>query len=378
MAAPSQIPGHQQTAAVDSDGDAFPSGSSFYVNNLCSNGQQSLAFDFNSPGTTTHATRDAEDRKWIIQYNDEDRTKIALKSSSNGRYLAATGPGYGTKLWLAENLQWWYVYQGAQPRTFWLGTTQSADSFVHTWNCYGGEGAQVLLFTNLDANSGRFYGLPYASFEEFTSGLSWQLQPTPEHREWKAKQGQVNGATADTASSDKDAEAKLRHREADLEKREKGCQEKESDISKQSDALTARERESKKNEAEIEKQQKALSSREEKVEAAEKRLKQSKKSGSSDHLASLEEIDQLKEENAKLKEEAKSHLAEIESLKARPAQKSKPLQLPSSTGSALSNNGVSTISPPKKITPGGTIPSSFNSDLVKKFQTGKKSMKTLS
>lgn len=127
MAAPSDIPNHPLVQMLDYQGDPFPTGSSFYIKNLCSNFYQALAFKHSVPGAVTCTAQPDPDCKWLIQYENNDRSRIALKSARNGRYLAATSADCRASMGLSDQMVWWFVYQGGAPGTYWLSTSQTKD-----------------------------------------------------------------------------------------------------------------------------------------------------------------------------------------------------------------------------------------------------------
>ena len=110
MATPSDIPNHPLVEMVDYQGDAFPTGASYFIKNLCSNYYQTLAFNHNVPGAVTCTAQPDPDCKWLIQYENNDRSKIALKSARTGRYLAATSADCKAPLGLSAQMVWWFVF----------------------------------------------------------------------------------------------------------------------------------------------------------------------------------------------------------------------------------------------------------------------------
>ncbi|KAK5120361.1 hypothetical protein LTR85_006300 [Meristemomyces frigidus] len=429
MAAPSQIPGHPQTAVVDNEGDAFPSGSSFWLDNVCSDFKQSLAFDVNVPGASTWTGPQGNNigYRWTIEYSDGDRTKIALKNYRGG-YLAITDTRYASRMWLSNTPIWWYVYQGDRGHgstTFWLSSTQSPDAFLHTWDCNGNDGADVLLFTNRDPDSGNFYGSDYDRFEQFSTGLSWQLRPTPEHQQWKqnnrhAVRSNQQGVCCnncgqqcpsyrtamkefDVAKGQNDElaaeienmqasltgrEGELKRREQEIAAREKRCQEAESDVQKRISALAGRESDIAAKgksvvarETEAKKQQATLSAREEEARAAEQRVKNSEQSGPAEHLASQQESDKLAVENKRLRadvEAANKQTADLQRM-LQQQQRNPTSRLPPSFSLKTQKRDISLIPPPmmlpKQEGPAQSLQKGFNPDLLKRFEAGREAMK---
>jgi hypothetical protein len=227
MATPSDIPNHPLVQMLDYQGDPFPTGSSFYIKNLCSNFYQALAFDHSVPGAVTCTVQPDPDCKWLIQYENNDRSRIALKSARNGRYLAATSADCRAPMGLSDQMVWWFVYQGGAPGTYWLSTSQTKDCFLHTWNCEQNEGSLVASFTNRDRNPEwrDYYNAPYSMFEQWTTGMSWGLDPTPELMQWKEQQK----ASPQALSSQQDSDG-LKKREQELADREKQLQQREAEL----------------------------------------------------------------------------------------------------------------------------------------------------
>jgi hypothetical protein len=227
MATPSDIPDHPLVQMLDYQGDAFPSGSSYYIKNLCSNFYQALAFNHSVPGAVTCTAQPDPDCKWLIQYENDDRSRIALKSARNGRYLAATSADCRAPMGLSDQMVWWFVYQGGAPGTYWLSTSQTKDCFLHTWNCEKNEGSLVASFTNRDSNPNwrKFYNAPYSMFEQWTSGMSWGLDPTPELMQWKEQQK----ASPQAQSSQQDPD-EMKKREQELADKEKQLQQRETEL----------------------------------------------------------------------------------------------------------------------------------------------------
>lgn len=284
MAAPSQIPNHQQIEVVDSDGDAFPSACTFNLLNLCSNFSQALAFDFNINGARTFPPEKLNE--WIVEYGSSGRWQIALKHRASGRYLAATSPKWSSPMWLTDMPQLWHVYAGAQPNTFWLATLQSPDSFLHTWDQKNASGADVGLMTNRDPDAGTF-NVPYANFEETTTGMSWRLEGTHEYQMWK-----YGRKTAEMGQLKQD----LDKREQALAAREQQCQQDEARAKKAREDGNAQAQKTPGDQA-TKKKADELAAREAKVAAPEERVKQSKKAGPADVLKSEQEKKKLAEAN---------------------------------------------------------------------------------
>ncbi|KAK4550223.1 hypothetical protein LTR36_003190 [Oleoguttula mirabilis] len=436
MAAPSLIPNHPQAAVVDSEGDAFPSGSVFYLDNVCSGFQQSLAFDTNLPGTSTWTGRKGPNIgfRWTVEYSDGDRTKIALQNYHGG-YLAITGTQHASRLWLSNSIIWWYAYQSDHnPPTFWLSSSQSPDAFLHTWDCNGNDGADVLVFTNRDVNSGNTYGLDYERFDRISPGLSWQFRPSPEYLEWKQNNRQAvqpsqqrqpsqqgvccnecgqrcpsyqnamkeveaaKGQNDDLASKIANMQASLTGREEELTKREQGiaareqqCQATESDMHKRGSALTGRENDfaSKEKsvaarEEEAKKQEDIMSASREEVRAAEQRVKDSEQAGPADHLARQQESDKLAAENKQLRADLEAAKRQIAALRTQPQQSQQSQHgpsrtLPPSHTFKLSiRHGGQTLPPlmlVKQETPAQSLQKGYNPDLLERFEAGRKAMK---
>jgi len=412
MATRSDIPNHPLVQMLDYQGDPFPTGSSYYIKNLCSNFYQALAFNHNVPGAVTCTAQPDPDCKWLIQYENNDRSKIALKSARTGRYLAATSADCRAPMGLSDQMVWWFVYQGGAPGTYWLSTSQTKDCFLHTWNCEQNEGSLVASFTNRDRNPEwrDYYNAPYSMFEQWTTGMSWGLDPTPELMQWKEQQKASPQAQSSQQESDElgkreqelaDKEKQIQEREAELQRKAHDCSEREQMVAAKLQAMTAGEQNLKEREEafdkrsqDFEKSYDELKKREEAVQAAEERVKKSKKGGKADLLATQEEKDKLQadlkrvqgqlqsanEQVANLKQESQQHKqaqgSGRTSIKTgafafaiRPPQPNLPLKrLPD------------TKIPERKILdlkrPGQSLPSGYNPSMMKRFEAGKMAMST--
>lgn len=398
---PSNIPNHPRVQLLDWENDAFPTGSSYYIKNVCSSGNQALTFNHNVPGATTCPPRDVLDCKWFVQFDGNDRSKVALKDARTGKYLASSSPNCKAQMCLNEYPNWWYVYQGGVPGSYWLGTTQVEDGFLHTWDCYQGEGAYIGMFTNRDANSGTLYNMPYSEFEKWSYGMSWALDPTPELKKWKDEQKQAaNKAQNDAAATDE-----LRKREQAVAEKEKQAQQVEADVKQRSDDLAKREQELASKEQAIDEkvqsQSKAdeeLKKREEAVSAAEERIKKNKKGGKAEHLATQEEADSLKGETKDLQKELDAARSEIKQLRQQLHQAQNQQRAATGSGNRISMNGYKFPSirtpeakrperklperklPPQTLPgrekPSPSLPKGYNTDMLKRFEVGRKAMST--
>lgn len=398
MATPSDIPNHPLVQMLDYQGDPFPTGSSFYIKNLCSNFYQALAFNHSVPGAVTCTAQPDPDCKWLIQYENNDRSRIALKSARNGRYLAATSADCRAPMGLSDQMVWWFVYQGGAPGTYWLSTSQTKDCFLHTWNCEQNEGSLVASFTNRDRNPEwrDYYNAPYSMFEQWTTGMSWGLDPTPELIQWKEQQK----ASPQAQSSQQDS-PELKKREQELADKEKQLQQREAELQQKARDCDEREQNLKEKEAvfdkrsqDFEKSYDELKKREEAVQAAEERVKKSKKGGKADLLATQEEKDKLQadlksahdqlisanEQIAKLKQECRRH-------KQSQAQTRTPLKQGALVFSIRTPEPTvplkklpDTKTPERKTLdlkrPGQSLPSGYNRSMMKRFEAGRKAMST--
>ena len=381
---------------LDYQGDTFPSGSSYFIKNLCSNFHQALAFNHNVPGAVTCTAQPDPDCKWLIQHENNDRSRIALKSARNGRYLAATSVDCRAPLGLSDQMVWWFVYQGGAPGTYWLSTSQTKDCFLHTWNCEQKEGALVASFTNRDRNPEwrDYYNAPYSMFEQWTAGMSWGLDPTPELMQWKEQQK----ASPQTQSSRQDSdglrkrEQELADKEAGLEGREAELQQKARDSDKRELDLREREEAFGKKSQDFETSYDELKKREEAVRAAEERVRKSKKGGKADLLATQEEkdnaqaelksvqgqLDSANEQIAKLKQEGQQH-RQSQAL-ARTPMKTGALvfSIRSPEPTTPSKKLPETKTPARKKLdlkrPGQSLPSGYNTRMMERFEAGRKAM----
>jgi hypothetical protein len=410
MANPSEIPNHPLVQMLDYQGDAFPTGSSFYIKNLCSNFYQALAFNHNAPGAFTCTAQPDPDCKWLIQYENNDRSKIALKSARTGRYLAATSADCRAPMGLSDQMVWWYVYQGGAPGTYWLSTSQTKDCFLHTWNCEQNEGSLVASFTNRDRNPEwrDYYNAPYSMFEQWTTGMSWGLDPTPELMQWKEQQ-----KISPQASSQKESD-ELKKREQELADREKQVQEREAELQRKAhdcskreqmvaaklqtmgtgeQSLKEREEAFDKRSQDFEKSYDELKKREEAVQAAEERVKKSKKGGKADLLAAQEEKDKLQADLKSVQDQLESANEQVAKLKQESQQykQAQSSQTPAKTGAfAFAIRSPESILPSKKLPeprtperrtldlkrPGQNLPIGYNPSMMKRFEAGKTAMST--
>jgi len=402
MARPSQIARHPRAALVDIDGDTFPSGSSFHLTNICSDGHQSLSFNVNRAAAYTHFTQDTKDRKWIIEYAGHQATTVAIRSCDNNKYLAPLSEQYGSRLSLVDDRQLWYVYQGARSRSFWLSSQHGSDRFLHTWNCSGDDSTDVCIFTNRDPESGPYYGLGYDEFEQFSTGLSWCLEPTPEHREWKQANGlprrrrsaqdpgidraqqEVEKGHAENQSQRAELEAlrrSLDKRERDLkqkeerahtraqqaDRRQSSLQDQEADVAAQQSSLKEkesgmhdREKELIAKEADLSQRQRSLERREEKQKIAESRLKAARNSRPAGHLALQLELDGMKGEYADVKKQLEEKNDKVKALESQLSQASTAqANYHAESWSTFRGLGFS-IAPPQRLLPPRIMPERVN------------------
>lgn len=412
MASPSNIPNHPLVQMLDREGDPFPTGSSYFIKNQCSDFQQTLSFSHQIPGATTLSARDEPDCKWWIQYENNDRSRIALKNARTGGYLAVSGTNCKASMYLSEQPTWWYVYAGSSAGTYWLGTSQSPDGFLHTWDCYQGNGAYVGMFTNRDGNWGSFYNMPYSGFEEWGSGMSWGLEPTPELRQWKeqqkanapSQQQQTGGACCGNCGQEcPDVQKAVNEVQNASVEKEDELAKREEKVKAVEDALKEKEQANDDKSKDLEKSEEELKKREEAARAAGERIKKSKKGGKAEHLASQEENDKLKEENQTLQGEIQAARDEMEKLRQQLQQAQQEQQhqaRPSDSGrqSLLNGYKAPTIRKPEikrpgqqlpaakrpgqtlpgNRKPGQNLPSGYSSDLMKRFEVGKQAMATRS
>lgn len=408
MASPSDIPNHPLVQMVDYQGDAFPTGSSYFIKNLCSNFYQTLAFNQNIPGAVTCTAQPDPNCKWLIQYENNDRSRVAFKSAATGRYLAVTSPDFKAAIGLSDQMTFWWVHQGFAPGTYWLSTTQSKDCFLHTWNCQKDEGSLVASFTNRDPKTTSFYNQPYSMFEDWGAGMSWGLDPTPELMQWKEQQK----ATPDGQQSKQDdAEVKKREqaaaeKERQLQEREADLKQKTAEMSQREQELAAKEKDATTGEATLKEKEQAfeksydeLKKKEETVRAAEERVKKTKKGGKADHLATQEEKDKLQEETKDLSAELEASRKEIAQLKEQLQKAQQQKQVSGGSRQGASSNPFdlkfSIKSPevkrpsqklperkaierkvPKTEKPGQNLPSGYNAGMLQRFEVGKKAMST--
>ena len=396
MVTPSDIPNHPLVQMLDYQGDAFPSGSSYYIKNLCSNFHQALAFNHSVPGAVTCTAQPDPDCKWLIQYENNDRSRIALKSARNGRYLAATSADCRAPMGLSDQMVWWFVYQGGAPGTYWLSTSQTKDCFLHTWNCEQNEGSLVASFTNRDRNPEwrDYYNAPYSMFEQWTTGMSWGLDPTPELMQWKEQQKASPQAQSSQEDSDglKKREQELADKERQLQQRDAELQQKAHDRDERDRNLKDKEEAFDKRSQDFEKSYDELKKREEAVQAAEERVKKSKKGGKADLLATQEEKDKLQTDLKNAQDQLRSANEQIAKLKQETQQhKQAPSQAPVKTGALVfSIRSPEPLTPSKKLPdtktperktlnvkrPGQSLPSGYNTGMMKRFEAGRKAMST--
>lgn len=398
MATPSDIPNHPLVQMLDYQGDPFPTGSSFHIKNLCSNFYQGLAFNHSVPGAVTCTAQPDPDCKWLIQYENNDRSRIALKSARNGRYLAATSADCRAPMGLSDQMVWWFVYQGGAPGTYWLSTSQTKDCFLHTWNCEQNEGSLVASFTNRDRNPEwrDYYNAPYSMFEQWTTGMSWGLDPTPELMQWKEQQKaspQAQSSQQDSPELKKreqelaDREKQLQQREAALQQKVHDCDEREQKLREKEDAFDKRSQD-------FEKSYDGLKKREEAVQAAEERVKKSKKGGKADLLATQEEKDKLQadlksahdqlmsanEQIATLKQECQQHKQSQATTRTPLKRGALVFSIRSPELTAPSKKVPETKIPERKTLdlkrPGQGLPSGYNTSMMKRFEAGRKAMST--
>ncbi|KAM0707886.1 hypothetical protein Q7P35_004535 [Cladosporium inversicolor] len=396
MATPSNIPNHPLVQMLDYQGDAFPSGSSYYIKNSCSNFSQALAFNHSVPGAVTCTAQPDPDCKWLIQYENNDRSRVALKSARNGRYLAATSADCRAPMGLSDQMVWWFVYQGGAPGTYWLSTSQTKDCFLHTWNCEQNEGSLVASFTNRDRNPEwrDYYNAPYSMFEQWTTGMSWGLDPTPELMQWKEQQTASPQAQSSQQGSDE-----LRKREQELSDKEKQLQLREAELQQKAHDRDERERNLKdkeeafeKRSREFEKSYEELKKREEAVQTAEERVKKSKKGGKADLLSIQEERDKLQAYLKNAQDQLGAANEQIAKLKQYNQQyKQASSQTPVKTGSLVfSIRSPEPLAPSRKLPdtktperktlnvkrPGQSLPSGYNTSMTKRFEAGRRAMST--
>lgn len=396
MATPSDIPNHPLVQMVDYQGDAFPTGASYFIKNLCSNYYQTLAFNHNVPGALTCTAQADPDCKWLIQYENNDRSKIALKSARTGRYLAITSSDGKAPLGLSEQMVWWWVYQGGAPGTYWLGSSQSKDCFMHTWDCRQEEGSLVASFTNRDPKTGSFYNAPYSMFEDWSAGMSWGLDPTPELVQWKEQQ-----KASPQAQPTEQGSEELKKKEEDLAAKERQLQEREAKLKEKEQAIEAEQKDLSEKEAafdkksqDFEKSYDELKKREENVHAAEERVKKSKKGGKADLLATQEEKDKLQADLKDMESQLESAKEQIKQLEQQAPQTQSPqgggmnkvsLKLGTRPFSIRAPEQkhplrkVPAIKTPERKTPSSTkpgqhLPAGYSGSMMERFEAGKKAM----
>jgi hypothetical protein len=291
---------------------------------------------------------------------------------------------------------WWFVYQGGAPGTYWLSTSQTKDCFLHTWNCEQKEGSLVASFTNRDRNPEwrDYYNAPYSMFEQWTTGMSWGLDPTPELMQWKEQQK----ASPQAQSSQQDSD-ELRKREQELAEKEKQLQQRETELQQKAHNFDEREKNLSGKEESFDKRSQGfeksydeLKKREEAVQAAEERVKKSKKGGKADLLATQEEKDKLQADLKSANDQLRSANEQIAELKQRGQQhRQASSRTPTKTGTlAFSVRSPARTVPSKKLPvtktperktldlkrPGQSLPSGYNSNMMARFEAGRKAMGT--
>jgi hypothetical protein len=397
MASPSEIPNHPVVQVLDTQSDAFPTGASYHIKNLCSNFRQTLALNPDVPGggTFTSTAQPSPDCKWLIQYENDDRSRVAFKSARNGLYLAITSPDCKSPMRLSEQIVFWWVHQGSAPGTYWFASTQSEDCFLHTWDCQQTEGSLVASFTNRDPKWGNFYNQPYSVFEEFSTGMSWGLDPTPELLQWKQQQKAVSEGQEKMQDDGqvKKREAAVVEKERLVKEREADFQRKKNELAKREQDVASKEQASDKRIQDLEKRLDDLKKREEAVRAAEDRIKKSKKGGQAEHLATQEEKDKLKDKTKDLQhelEEAKGQVIELkaELEKAGKAESTSRVSVLSGSKAFFSIRSPEVKRPlqklpdikppgqalPERRRPGQSLPHGYNADMLKRYEAGRKAM----
>jgi hypothetical protein len=256
----------------------------------------------------------------------------------------------------------------------------------------------VASFINRDTNPEwrDYYNAPYSMFEQWTTGMSWGLDPTPELMQWKEQQKaspQALSSQQDSAGLKK-REQELADKEKQFQRREVELQQKAHDCDERELNLREKEKVFEKRSEDFEKSYDELKKREEAVQAAEERVKKSKKGGKADLLATQEEKDKLQadlksahdqlmsanEQIAKLKQECQQH-----------KQSQGPTRTPLKNGAMVftirspeptvpSKKVPDTKIPERKTLdlkrPGQGLPSGYNTSMMKRFEAGRKAMST--
>ncbi|KAH9824490.1 hypothetical protein Tdes44962_MAKER04441 [Teratosphaeria destructans] len=240
-ASPSNIPNHEQVQAVDILGDSFPSGASFYLTNRRSDYKECLAAE-PSGQTKLKSVRNSPDRKWIISYAWDDRSKVTIRNIGENKYLAIKSAGFGSQTFLHDGEVYWYVYK-AEANGFWLSTTQSPNCFLCSW-----DRGDVGNITNLE---GAGQGKGFQLFEENKQSMTWQLEWTPEYERSKEatpdgrkaiskhQTGRPESAAGSKQRQNADAQAALQR----MQEREEHCRLRENDLDRKTAALNAQLRE---------------------------------------------------------------------------------------------------------------------------------------
>ncbi|KAI7450689.1 hypothetical protein KC336_g229 [Hortaea werneckii] len=377
MAPVSQIPNHPPAAPVDSEGDAFPPGCSFYLDNACTNFTRSFALT--NQGGASHSECQGAIFQWTINFDVQNRSRVAIKAP-DGRYLAASNAGNGAALCLVAHVQPWYIYQGQGHGSYWLHTDQCQDAgFLHTWDNRQDEGAPVAVYTN-KRNDGVWIGNGWQTFEPYTTGMSWRFRPTPEYAQWKAQQRESGAcclsctgcpkcqqAIKDSEAAKKESteasdklreqldqrEQALAKREEDLATREGQCEEKEKNLNEEEKQLGPRQEEIQQRETAMKQREEDLAKQEQKVKQGEGRLKKSKKGGAAEHLESQQKADNLTEENERLRKE-------LEAAKASEDEAKEQLRLQKQQNGSGASRRSGEIPPsiiqPRMIRPSQTLP----------------------
>ena len=357
--------------------------------------------------------------KWIIQYSDNDRSKIAIKSSQNGRYMAASYPEkQGSRFWLSEQLQWWYVYQGdnRQPSAYWLHTNQCPNAgFLHTWNNSTDEGAPVLLHRNREPDgNGNWVGSGFGALEDHTTGMSWRFRPTSEQQQWKANQRTASQQTQQSGlccnncgrncpvyqEAMKEVEAtKIQNADA-ASKRNQELDSLQATIQERMGGLDTREVEIKDREQRCQRRGKQCQDSETalKKRNAEHRAEESKSANTAntstdqqqqqprtemkdeDELAENEQLrrdlEETRKQNDELQQKVRRQSQQQQQLPIRstlrPPSKTFDFKLQGTQGS--DRQLPPPIVPPPQVRPAPTLPRDYNPYLMERYQVGKAAM----
>jgi hypothetical protein len=293
---------------------------------------------------------------------------------------------------------WWFVYQGGAPGTYWLSTSQTKDCFLHTWNCEQNEGSLVASFTNRDTSPEwrDYYNAPYSMFEQWTTGMSWGLDPTPELMQWKEQQKafpQAQSSQQDTDELKKreqglaDKEKQLQRREAELQQKAHTCDEREQNLKEKEEGFD-------KKSQDFEKSYDELKKREEAVQAAEERVKKSKKGGKAELLSTQEEKDKLQADLESAQSQLRSadeQIAKLKQERQQHKQSQAPTRTPNNKGalvfsirspeSTIPSRKLPDVKTPERKTielkrPGQSLPTGYNTGMMKRFEAGRKAMST--